>query len=395
MEGFISRRTSLTENVISFCRYLRGQGFIVGPNTQSDALQAMTLVSIHSWDDLCTVLKLTLPKNKKQVEAFDGLFYTYWRELNRAVDSKIKPSAKPEPQPKLSSGKTPSFDALKNWLYGNSGEERRETALYSAHVNLSQKDFSTFTDDELWELKNIIRKIAKSIVNRKLRRFVTTPEHKSIDLRKILRNNLKRGGEMVDLYYKKNKETDLNLVILCDVSKSMELYSRFLIQFLYAFQHVYSRIETFVFSTSLYHIGPLLGNRNFDWALKDLTKRVSSWGDGTKIGKSLSAFFQDYGQHYLNKKTVVVIVSDGLDTGNISWLKKSMDDIYRASGKIIWLNPLAGAPSFKPVARGMQCALPYIDIFAPVHNIESLKKLPDYLLKTRRKRGGSGINSTF
>lgn len=388
MEGFVSRRTSLTEHIISFCRYLRGHGYSIGPDTQSDALRAMTLVRINSWNDLCTVLKLTLTKTKKQAAEFDKLFDTYWRELNKAVDSKVKPSDEAAQAPKSSPGKKPSFDALKNWLYGNTVEEQQEMALYSDQVSLSQKDFATFTDDELWELKNIIRKIAKSIVNRKMRRFVVTPEHKNVDLRRIIRNNLKRGGEIVDLYYKKNKETNLNLVILCDVSKSMALYSRFLIQFLYAFQHVYSRIETFVFSTSLYHVSPQLGNKNFELALKGLTKSVDHWAGGTKIGQSLNDFIQNHSQHYLSKKAVVVIVSDGWDTGDISLLKQSMEDIYSTSGKVIWLNPLAGAPDFKPDVAGMKCALPYIDILAPVHNIESLKKLPGYLFKTRRKREG-------
>ena len=386
MEGFVLRGTSLTGHIISFCRYLRGYDYIIGPDSQSDALQAMTLMPIHSWDDLCNVLKLTLPKNKKQVAEFDKLFYDYWHELDKAVDSKIKSSVKSGEQSGAFSGKKPSFDALKNWLHGKSGKEQHETAFYSDYVSLYQKDFSTFTTDELWELKHIIRKIAKSIVNRKMRRFVPTTAHKNPDLRRILRNNLKRGGEMLDLYYKKPKETDLQLVILCDVSKSMELYSRFLIQFLYAFQHVYSRIETFLFNTSLHHVSGQLGSKNFDLALKALTNSAGHWAGGTKIGKSLHTFIQDFGGHHLNKKTVIVIVSDGWDTGDILLLEECMQAMYHASGKLIWLNPLAGAPDFKPVVAGMKSAMDYVDILAPVHNIESLKKLPGYLLSTRRKR---------
>ena len=191
---------------------------------------------------------------------------------------------------------------------------------------------------------------------------------------------------MIDLFYRKNKETDLSLVILCDVSKSMELYSRFLIQFLYAFQHVYRRIETFVFNTSIYHVSPQLVHKNFDRALKDLTKSTNYWASGTKIGHSFRIFIQDYGHLYLNKKAVVVIVSDGWDTGDTALLRQSMEKIYRYSNKVIWLNPLGGVPDFTPDVIGMKCAWPYIDIFAPVHNIESLKKLPGYLLGTRRKR---------
>ncbi len=385
---YISRKTTLTENIISFCRYLRGHGFSVDPTVQADALYALTLIRINSRDELRIVLKSTLPKNQKQVVVFDKLFEAYWKALNQAVDAKIKekPSGKKKQQPKWPPGSKPSFDTLKNWLYGNADNKQQETAFYSSQTNLSQKDFSSFTDDELWELRKLIKKIAKSIVNRKIRRFVTTHEHQKMDLRKIFRNNLKRGGEALDLYYKKHKETDLNLVILCDVSKSMELYSRFLIQFLYAFQHVYSRIETFVFSTSLYHVSAQLSNKNFERSLQSLTNEVSHWAGGTKIGKSLHTFVNDYAPHFLNRKTTVVIVSDGWDTGDVLLLKESMAHIYQSSGRVIWLNPLAGAPDFQPDTEGMKCSLPFIDILAPIHNIDSLKKLPGYLLNTRRKK---------
>ena len=123
MEGFVSRRTSLAENVILFCRYLRGHGYSVGPNAQSDALKAMTLVSVNSWEELCTVLKLTICKSKKQSFDFDRLFYEFWQELNKAVDSKEKTSATEEKNSKSQHGKKPSFDALKSWLYGNNENE--------------------------------------------------------------------------------------------------------------------------------------------------------------------------------------------------------------------------------------------------------------------------------
>ena len=383
---YLSRKTTLTENIISFCRYLRRHDFSIGPVVQADALRALTLITVNSWDELRIVLKLILPKNKRQVVVFDKLFEAYWKALSQAVDSKVKdyPSDETKRQP-ARPGKEPSFDTLKNWLYGNPGNDQQATAFYSNQANLSQKDFSSFTDDELWELRKVIRKIARSIVNRRMRRFVATKEHKKMDLRKIFRNNLKRGGEVLDLYYKKNRETDLNLVILCDVSKSMELYSRFLIQFLYAFQHIYNRIETFVFSTLLYHVSAQLNHKNYERSLESLTKKVSYWAGGTKIGKSLHTFVHDYGPHFLNRKTIVVIVSDGWDTGDTPVLKESMAAIYQSSGKVIWLNPLAGAPGFQPATTGMKCSLPFIDVLAPVHNIDSLKKLPGYLLDTRRK----------
>ena len=197
-----------------------------------------------------------------------------------------------------------------------------------------------------------------------------------------MRSSLRRGGELLDLAHRERKRQKLKLVLLCDVSKSMDLYSRFLIQFIYAFQHAYRRIETFVFSTALHHITPTLRHGDIDQALDALAAEIPDWSGGTRIGAALNAFLQDRAA-LVDHLTVVIIVSDGWDTGDIEQLRDSKHQLQRQSRCLIWLNPLLGSADYKPATRGMAAALSHIDFFAPVHNLQSLKDLIGYLMALR------------
>jgi uncharacterized protein with von Willebrand factor type A (vWA) domain len=168
-------------------------------------------------------------------------------------------------------------------------------------------------------------------------------------------------------------------VVICDVSRSMELYAAFLLQFMYAFQQVYSRVETFAFSTSLQRVTQLLKQNDFQKAMNILSEQNHKWSGGTRIGKSLNSFVNEYAFKVLDKKTIVIIMSDGWDTGDLDLLQHSMEIIRNRSKKIIWLNPLAGYTDYKPHVAGMKTALPYINVFAPVHNADSLRKLAKWL----------------
>ncbi len=220
------------------------------------------------------------------------------------------------------------------------------------------------------------------------RRREKTVQARQFDLRNTLRRNLRRGGELIDLAYKRPRRNRMRLVVLADVSKSMDLYSAFLIQFLYAFQNVFRRIETFVFSTELHRITAELKQQNFQEALKKLAERETGWSGGTRIGSSLHTFVTDYGK-LLNRETIVVILSDGWDTddtratvlnrGTGSTLADAMQRIQQKSRKVIWLNPLAGRVGYEPRTAAMQAALPHVDVFAPAHSVESLRALGKWL----------------
>ncbi len=380
----IKRQTLLSENIVLFCRYLRSNGFTTSPDHELDALKAMTLHNFNSKSSLKLILKLTMAKSRNQFLSFDKHFDKFWEELNLAVDAKEREVGQKETS--ISQKPKPSLDALKKWLHGNKENEDNNTSFYSNQKELMTRDFSTFSDDELWAIKKVIKKIAKTILNKKSRRFTSTAQHKRLDVRKVMRNTIRRGGEVVDIYFKEKKPSTLNLVILSDVSKSMVLYSRFLIQFLYAFQSDYKRIETFVFSSAITRVTDMLKDQRYEASLTALINNMTHWGDGTRIGDCLSEFEMQFGSTLINKETLLVIVSDGLDTDKLDVLDLAMQRLYKATGKIVWLNPLAGASNYKPEVGGMKTALPYIDILAPVHNLESLKQLPGYLTSKRRRK---------
>ena len=221
----------------------------------------------------------------------------------------------------------------------------------------------------------LINEIGKTLATRFSRRTMNSKNRGLIDLRRTMRLSLRRGGEILDLAHYQRRRQRLKLVLLCDVSKSMDLYSRFLIQFIYAFQCVYRRIETFVFSTSLHRITESLHNEELQDALDQLSGTVPDWSGGTKIGVSLEQFVGKYGLKLVDSQTVVLIISDGWDTGEVDLLENNMRFLQKHARNVIWLNPLKGSPGYEPTTRGMQVALPHVDIFASAHNLNSLRKL--------------------
>ncbi len=370
----IQRHTSLSAHIVAFCRFLRTEGFALGPAEESIALEAMVHLGFSSDQGafrLC--LKATLARSKSQQERFDVLFPKYFKELEQAVDSGIKKdnrSGKDRPKPQ----QAPGLEVLKNWLYGKATDETVEIAAASGAEVLFEKDFSRFNADELAEIQQLIRRLARTLAFRWSRRQVRIRHRKRLDIRQTLRQNLRRGGELLELRYVRRKIQRRQLLLVCDVSKSMELYSNFLIQFSYAFQQSFRQIETFVFGTALQRITPLLRGAEYADALERLQSYAAAWSGGTRIGASLESLNQDY-RHLLRPQTVVIILSDGMDTGAPELLASEMQLLHNRCARLIWLNPLAGHPGYAPRTRGMEAALPFVDVFAPAHNLESLQAL--------------------
>lgn len=372
----IIRRTSLPANIVQFCRFLRQKNFTIGIEEQAQTLQALQFIEYTDPSVFRLALRTTLCRSKTQADEFDMLFNEYWKQIEKAVDSKSKQESTGKQPPVLQPAQ---FKSLKAWLHGNRNDETEETATYSIQENLSQKDFSVIAGEEVNELMQTIRSLSKRLAAKVNRRYKPSHEINMPDLRQTLRKNLRRGGELVELAYRKPKRNRVKLVLLCDVSKSMELYTTFFIQFMYAFQQVYGRMETFTFGTSLKRVTPYLKEKNFRGALQLLGAENNNWEGGTRIGESLDSFVKVYSKKMLDSKTIVIILSDGWDKGNMDILKKSMGLIRARSKKIIWLNPLAGFASYRPDVLGMQTAMPYIDVFAPAHNAESLRRLGKWL----------------
>ena len=375
----VAFRGELSANLVGFCRYLRLNGLKLGIGEQMDALRALEEVDLENENSFKMALRTTLAKSTKEQEIFDEKFHLFWNVWENAENLYQKSDVKQEQSSVITvehKTKNKSFVSISDWLNDfDSAEEEKESAGYSPFETESERDFSSFQADDLSEVMRLINEVGRVLASRFSRRTMKTKKRRHFDFRRTMRLSLRRGGEILDLAHYRRRRQRLKLVLLCDISKSMDLYSRFLIQFIYAFQSVYRRIETFVFGTSLHRITDILRDEELSNALDYLSGTVKDWSGGTKIGASLEQFVLNFGRKLVDSQTVVLIISDGWDTGEVDLLKKNMRYLHKNSRYVIWLNPLKGSPGFEPNTRGMQAALPYINFFASAHNLISLKNL--------------------
>ena len=379
--SLVTRQTALSGNLVLLCRYLRSQGYIVGVKEESEILDLIDHNLLKDRSTFKLAMKAFVAKNEFQFNNFDNDFDEFWAQLAKGVDSKVKHQISRKPH----KAKAPTIDSLKNWLYNKQTSEELELARYSSLESFTQKNFSEMDEEELRLINELLKRITKQIAHQKSRLKVISKKRRHIDLRQTIISNMRQGGEIQKVHYSERKLKRLKIVVIGDVSKSMELYSRFFIHLIYAFQNAYDRINTWVFSTAVHDVSALLNNYEFNRAYQLISERVPQWSGGTKTGACLEMFNQRRGGWAIDKKTIVFIISDGWDTGDPEILSREMSKIYRRSKKVIWLNPLAGNPNFSPEVSGLQAALPYIDLHTSCHNLESLKLALGALKVSKRK----------
>jgi uncharacterized protein with von Willebrand factor type A (vWA) domain len=374
--------TDLTTHVVGFCRALRARGLTAGPREAADGLRALAAVTVGSRRECYLALRTVLTSRREDLPVFDEVFEAYWNPPTNAEGEEFAP---PELSGLSGDGQL-TAPTLLEWL-DEALQPQGEEAIpaYSAVEILTHKDFSTFSADELDEVSRLVVAIAKRVATRLSRRARQAPRGHQMDLRRTIRHSLRRGGEIVDLFYRRRKIRKTRVVLLADVSGSMDLYSRFLIQFIFALQHTLGQVETMVFSTTLTRVTDALSEADLRQALEQVAKEVPDWSGGTKIGHSLQTFLTRHGGTLLTPRTVVLIISDGWDTGDIDVLADAMKEIRSRAGRVIWLNPLLGSPGYEPICQGMRAALPYVDVFASAHNLESLRHLERHLARRLRK----------
>jgi uncharacterized protein with von Willebrand factor type A (vWA) domain len=232
---------------------------------------------------------------------------------------------------------------------------------------------------DLAELERLSQRLLRRMSYRLLRRRRLSDRVGIVDFRRTIRRNLVHGGELIELRYKKQRRQRAKLVLLLDVSDSMNPYSLFLLRFAYALKRCAREVSAFVFSTRLLDISAVLNAKSWPKVLEMLSEMTTGWRGGTRIGGSLRSFNEHFGARLLSRNTAVIILSDGWDTDAPDALASELLKIKSKSRQLIWLNPLLGVPGYEPVTRGMSAALPYIDVFAPAHNLESLLQLERHL----------------
>jgi uncharacterized protein with von Willebrand factor type A (vWA) domain len=224
-------------------------------------------------------------------------------------------------------------------------------------------------------------RLARTMRVRLVRREQIRSRGKRLDLRRTIHRNISHGGTLLDLAWRQRKIKPLRLVALLDASGSMDLYTAFFVRFLHGVVDEFREAEAFVFHTRLAHVSPSLRDRDVTRAVEKLSLMAQGIGGGTRIGESLATFNRWHARRVINSRTAVMIVSDGYDTGEPRELGQEMRRLRRRCKRIIWLNPLIGWRDYSPQARGMQAALPYVDLFAPAHNLASLAALEPYLVR--------------
>ncbi len=378
----MKRQTSLSHHVVQFANYLRTKKFNIGPNEESDALIGLTIID---WSDplqFKNALRASYCKDLHQTLQFDKLYTNYWAELRRAVDSKTKDIEEEKPKPAKKS--PPSIQVIKNWLHGNQQQSEEQELRQASNDRLTTTaDLHAYALDFSREWREIVYLMQRIVAKKKDRRMIRSRKPDQVDFRKILKKSMQQGGEISHFEYRKRKVSKTHIVLLCDISKSMELYSKFVIQMMYALQNSNLRIQCFVFSTSLYSVSKHFKRQDIREALETVSHQVEEWSGGTNIGFSLHQFLTKYGKKSLKKNTFTFIVSDGWDAGEIELLNQSMRKLQKKSEQLIWINPLATSTHFDPQVLGMKTAMPYIDHLIPALDIGSLKQQMVRLLKTR------------
>ncbi|HEU5430076.1 MAG TPA: VWA domain-containing protein, partial [Thermomicrobiales bacterium] len=266
----------------------------------------------------------------------------------------------------------------------SAGEEEIEAPpedvlLFSARETLRKKDFSQCTADEIAEARRIIEGMDWRLGTRRTRRRVKATHGALIDRRATLRHSLKHGGTPIELRRQKRKIRTRPLVLICDISGSMDRYARLLLRFVHALGQGLEATEVFVFGTRLTRITRELRKRDVDAAITKVVESVEDWSGGTRIGQAIKTFNFQWSRRVLRSGATVVIISDGWDRGDPKLLAQEMARLQRSCRRLIWLNPLLGAPGYQPLTQGMRAALPYVDEFLPVHNLQSLEALADLL----------------
>src|SRR6266852_610291 len=259
----------------------------------------------------------------------------------------------------------------------DAGDPQR--TAYSAIEQLRKKDFESFTWDEMQEARRLMAEMRWNLGMRPTRRKRPSRKGSYLDMRRMVRRNLKHGAELIELTWREIKRKPRPLVIICDISGSMSLYSRLLLHFIHTISNGLLNVEAFVFGTRLTRITRQLKRRDVDDAVGDVSKSVQDWSGGTRIGDALHFFNQKWARRVLGRGAVVLIISDGWDRGDASVLEVEMDRLQHSCHRLIWLNPLLGSPDYRPLTIGMKTALPYIDDFLPAHNLDSLISLGNLL----------------
>jgi hypothetical protein len=363
--------SALRAKVVGFCRLARRHGLRVGLRETQDAARVTVLFLVEDFRAFRDGLRALLCLSLDDLPVFERLFEGYWcpADASRAL--------RDEPPVRETREVAGGLHLLTLGEGAEMGAEEPTHALSGASAldALRQMDFSQVPAVDRRALERLAQRLWERMSMRLTRRLAGRQRRRRLDLRRTWRRNLPHGGDPLRLVHGGRRPRKPRLVLLLDVSGSMELYSLMLLRLVYALQRRFRKVSSFVFSTRLVEVTPALRARRLEEALAAISALRLGWSGGTRIGDCLGAFAEEHAGALLRRDTVFVILSDGLDVGEPERLAEGLRGVRRRSGRVVWLNPLLGVEGYEPLARGMQAALPFLDVFAPAHTVESLLAL--------------------
>jgi uncharacterized protein with von Willebrand factor type A (vWA) domain len=401
----IERGERLLYRLTEFGRILWEVGINVGPGQMLDLAETLQYIDPTKREDFYHTLKCCLLTKHEQEPVFNQMFDYYW--LVRDRQDKKKDENKGNVRREQKSMRLPPSERKRLAEHMNKQEQFKDAraemrqsdqrrpkedkfndeddlgnpqgTAYTAIEYLRKKDFEDFTWEEVQEAKRLMSEMRWRLGMRPTRRKAPAKKGSYLDMRRLVRRNLKYGAELIELTWRENKRKPRPLVIICDISGSMSLYSRLLLHFVHTISNGLMNVETFVFGTRLTRITRQLKRRDVDDAVRDVSKSVQDWSGGTRIGDALHFFNHHWAKRVLGRGAVVLLISDGWDRGEAGVLSIEMDRLQHSCHRLIWLNPLLGSPDYRPLTIGMKTALPFIDNFLPAHNLNSLIDLGNLL----------------
>jgi uncharacterized protein with von Willebrand factor type A (vWA) domain len=377
------QQSNPTVGIVEFCRFAAEHGLPAGVKETLHCLRAVEAVGIADRAKVKYALRAILCSSKDDWDAFDDIFETFW---GRRIALAPRPDAEKQPKPRPPSEQRGPLELVGLAAEGlaEEGEGKAVTGA-TPFERLRRIDFSQISQNDLPELERLAMQLLRRMALRLSRRLKTGERRGPVDLRRTIHRNISRGGDPVYLSYKGKRKARARLVILLDVSGSMNAYSLFLARFAHALARHFRRVNTFLFSTRLQEVTAALRRDHLSQVLAELSQEATGWSGGTKIGESLHDFNQRAGK-LLSRDTLVLIFSDGWDTGEPEQMARELRAIRRRSRQIVWLNPLLGMKDYQPLTRGMSAALPHIDVFTAAHNLESLLALERLLGRGNRRQ---------
>lgn len=376
----------LLSRLTEFVRYARNQEFRIGMQETLDSQRLALRIGITHRRQLRQGLKSLLCTSASDWERFDAMFDQFWKTGRTGRNSFVSRG-----------GQTPRLDALTsaaekaaNTLFDiadaraldatAAGESDMQQGGASAAESIGSQNFEQISNaDELRKMEALAERLARRIRQRLQRRYRSEVRGEGVDMRRTVRTSLRYGGLPLQLMYRKRRQQVPKIVLLLDVSRSMSVYSYMFLRFVRGMLGAFKDADAFAFHIRLIHIGEAMREPSQHKLREKMALISAGWSGGTRIDKSLESFNRHYARNILNSRSIVIVVSDGYDTGEPQSLVTQLQRIKRRARRLIWLNPLLGQASYEPITRCMQAALPLLDVFAAAHNLESLAALEDHL----------------